>query len=196
MPSNPQRRAIDIAADPVMFAQIRGFCRYLLSRNSLAAIFPGLTEDDLCQDVLLAISENTCASSGQFWKLFEITARRKTIDLLRMSQTRQKHMDLYAGHEEQGETESPPDSHHAFASQSLLDENVQEERVEEAARLLEAMPVKPNMRPVLEAIVHEARTGERISDKELSGRTGTKQNTICRMRERLRAQAALHLGLR
>ena len=186
---------MDFAEDPVMFAQIRGFCRYLLACNSVASIFPGFTEDDLSQDVLVAIAQNSCAGAGQFWKLFEVSARRKMIDLLRKSQTRKKHMDLQAGHELAADSEISMDSHHVFAAQAMADTVAQEERVEEAARMMESMPVESCMRPVLEAIVHETRTGERISDKELSVRTGTKQNAICRMREKLRVKVAAHLGL-
>ena len=178
-----------------MFAQIRGFCRYLLACNSIASIFPGFTEDDLSHDVLVAISQNSCAGAGQFWKLFEVSARRKVIDLLRKSQTRKKHIDMQAGHELAADSEVPADSHHGFAAQAMADAAVQEERVEEAARMMESMPVESCMQPVLEAIVHEARTGERISDKELAGKTGSKQNTICRMRERLRVKVAARLGL-
>jgi len=195
-PAAPASRpALEFAADPVMADQIRGFCRYLLAGSPLAEVFPGLTAEDLCQDVLVSLADHSCAGAGQFWKLFEISARRLKIDLLRKSQTRQKHLDLLVGHQMEEELETPPDSHHAFAAQREAAEKSGNERVEEIALLLERMPIEERMRPVLEAIVHEARTGERISDKEISLRTGLKQNSICRMRARLRSQAAAYLAL-
>ena len=183
------------AADPVMANQALSFCRYLLAGNQIAAMFPGMTAEDLRNDVLAKIGKRMCAGPGRFWCLFETAARFRRVDLFRRLQTRQKYLDLAAGHAEPENDSTPVDAYQTWASQVYADHRASEERVEEAARMMETMEVSDGMRPVLAAIVHEARTGVRISDKVLSSEIGIKQNTICRMRERLRVQAATHIGL-
>jgi len=195
LPTTPNLRpAFEFAADAAMFDQMRGHCRNLLAGSGLDEAFPGFTADDLCHDVVKSLANCSCEGAGRFWRLFQIAAQRQKINMFRKSKTRKKHMDLHAGHHMPEDTETSADSHHSCAAQIAASAKSEDERVEAIAAEVEKMPMKVEMRPVLDAVVHEMRTGERITDKELSLQTGMKQNTICRMRERVRERAISFIG--